>query len=231
MDLPETVEIGPRDAVDGSVIWLHGLGADGHDFEPIVGELSAARQHAIRFVFPHAPVRPVTLNGGLAMRAWYDIYSLERDGPVDEAGIRGSVAMLDGLIEREKERGVAAKNIILAGFSQGGVIAVFAALSRGESLGGLLALSTYAPLRSALENEHRQPTSLPVFMAHGTFDPVLPFEAGSIARTAIEDLGYVVDWHEYPMPHAVCPQEVTAIDDWLNARFQTGAEDQATANE
>ena len=225
VQLPEAIEVGPTGNVDGSVIWLHGLGADGHDFEAIVPQLNLPADLNLRFIFPHAPVRPVTINGGMSMRAWYDILSLDRDGPVDEAGIRESAAMLVALVEREHERGVPYENIVVAGFSQGGAIASHCALRFPEKLAGLMALSTYLPLRSTIQNEvadsaTAQTKSLPIFMAHGTSDPMLPMHLGTSSRDAMEALGYSVKWFDYPMPHAVCPQEIADISAWLSGCFE-----------
>ncbi len=225
MQLPEAIEVGPTGNVDGSVIWLHGLGADGHDFEAIVPQLNLPANLNLRFIFPHAPVRPVTINGGMSMRAWYDILSLERDGPVDEAGIRESAEMLVALIEREHGRGVPYENIVVAGFSQGGAIASHCALRFPEKLAGLMALSTYLPLRSTVQTEiaesaTAQTKSLPIFMAHGTSDPMLPMHLGTSSRDAMEALGYSVKWFDYPMPHAVCPQEIADISAWLVGCFE-----------
>ena len=216
----ETVEIDPGTDVDGTVIWLHGLGADGHDFEPIVPELRLDGLLKLRFVFPHAPVQPVTINGGMSMRAWYDILTLDRDGPQDETGVRSSAEILNALIERERERGVAADRIVLAGFSQGGAIALHAALRYPDRLAGLMALSTYVPLPSTLESEvfgnpDAQPKTLPVFMAHGTFDPVVPHALGAGSFETLKTAGYPVAWHEYPMAHSVCAEEVADIRRWL----------------
>lgn len=224
VQIPETIEVGPAENVDGSVIWLHGLGADGHDFEAIVPQLRLPANLKLRFVFPHAPVRPVTINGGMAMRAWYDIISLDHDGPVDEAGIRESAAMLVSLIEREHERGVPYASIVVAGFSQGGAIASHCALRFAEELAGLMALSTYLPLRSTIQSEvadsaTAQPKSLRIFMAHGSSDPMLPIHLGTSSRDAAEALGYSVEWFDYPMPHAVCPQEIADISVWLAGCF------------
>jgi phospholipase/carboxylesterase len=225
VQLPEAIEVGPTGNVDGSVIWLHGLGADGHDFEAIVPQLNLPANLNLRFIFPHAPVRPVTINGGMSMRAWYDILSLERDGPVDEAGIRESAEMLVALIERERGRGVPYENIVVAGFSQGGAIASHCALRFPEKLAGLMALSTYLPLRSTVQTEiaesaTAQTKSLPIFMAHGTSDPMLPMHLGTSSRDAMEALGYSVKWFDYPMPHAVCPQEIADISVWLAGCFE-----------
>ena len=216
----ETVEIDPGNDVDGTVIWLHGLGADGHDFEPIVPELRLDDHASLRFVFPHAPVRPVTINGGMAMRAWYDILTLDRDGPQDEQGIRASAENLVSLIERERERGVPAKRIVLAGFSQGGAVALHVALRYPDPLAGLMALSTYLPLAATLDEEvvrnpAAQPRSLPVFMAHGTFDPVVPHALGAGSFDRLRATGYAGVWHEYPMAHSVCAEEVADIREWL----------------
>ena len=216
----ETVEIEPGGDADGAVIWLHGLGADGHDFEPIVPELRLDGLLKLRFVFPHAPVRPVTINGGMAMRAWYDIMTLDRDGPQDEDGIRSSADLLTALIERERERGIPAERIVLAGFSQGGAIALHAALRYREPLAGLMALSTYLPLSATLESEvianpDAQPVSLPVFMAHGSFDPVVPYALGAGSFDTLKAAGYTATWHEYPMAHGVCAEEIADIRQWF----------------
>ncbi len=219
MALPDTVDIEPRGEAEGCVIWLHGLGADGHDFEPIVPELRLG-ELALRFVFPHAPMQPVTINGGMVMRAWYDILTLDRDGPQDEQGIRGSAELLAGLVEREHERGIAYERIVLAGFSQGGAIASHAALRFGERLAGLMALSTYVPLPDSLPgevfgNDAAQPRELPIFMAHGSFDPMLPMALGEASRDLLTAAGYSVEWHDYPMAHAVCVEEIADIRRWL----------------
>ncbi len=226
MDIPDTVEVGGEAQVDGTVIWLHGLGADGHDFEPIVPELKLAAHADIRFVFPHAPVRPVTINGGVPMRAWYDVISLDKSGPQDEAGIRDSAASLLQLIERERERGVDASRIVLAGFSQGGAIAMHTAMRVPQRLAGLMALSTWMPLASTIgeevvDNSESQPRELPVLMVHGTFDPLLPLAVGQHAREIMQDAGFKVQWHEYPMAHAVCAEEISEIRKWLVNIYST----------
>ena len=206
--------------VQGSVIWLHGLGADGHDFEPVVPELRLPEDLTLRFIFPNAPVRPVTINNGMSMRAWYDILTLDRDGPADDAGVRASGEVVDELIERELERGVSADKIVVAGFSQGGAIALHAALRTTHKLAGLMALSTYLPITHAFEDEvvnsaDSGHTDLPIFMAHGSSDPVLSMELGRASADLLIDTGFKVRWHDYPMPHAVCPEEINDIRDWL----------------
>jgi phospholipase/carboxylesterase len=199
-----------------AVIWLHGLGADGHDFEPIVPELGL--RFPVRFVFPHAPVRPVTINGGMAMRAWYDILGFDRHAPEDAAGIRASAAAVTLLIDREVERGIATERIVLAGFSQGGAVALHTALREPRTLGGVLALSTYLPLAGTLAGERSAANAaIPIFMAHGTSDSVLPLALAESSRRALEALGYAVEWHSYSMAHSVCLEEISAIGAWLAA--------------
>lgn len=220
MQIPETVEIESAAAPDGSVIWLHGLGADGHDFEAIVPELGLAGRLDLRFVFPHAPIRPVTINGGMSMRAWYDILTLDRGGPQDEAGIRASSEMLVQLLEREHERGIPYEKIVLAGFSQGGAIALHTALRFETRLAGLMALSTYLPLQNTIEaevvnNAAAQTRDLPIFIAHGTLDPMLPLALGQHTLEVLTAAGYNALWHDYPMAHAVCAEEIAHIRNWL----------------
>lgn len=209
-----TVEVETGPAPERAVIWLHGLGADGHDFEPIVPELGL--ELAVRFVFPHAPVRPVTLNQGYRMRAWYDITGLDRRALQDEAGIRQSARQVEALIARENARGVPSDRIVLAGFSQGGAIALHAGLRQASPLAGVMALSTYLPLEQAFAKE-RAPASatVPVFMAHGSADPVLAAALGEHSRDLLQQLGYPVEWHAYPMGHQVCLEEIRAIAAWL----------------
>ncbi len=214
----EAVEIETGANPTAAVIWLHGLGADGHDFEPIVPELVRPGERALRFVFPHAPIRPVTLNGGYAMRAWYDIVSLERRGPEDESGIRASQAAIDTLIRRENARGIATGRIVLAGFSQGGAMALFAGTRYGEKLAGMMGLSCYLLLAGRLTAERSAANqSTPIFLAHGTQDPIVAPVLGEQARATLEAAGYSVEWHAYAMPHSVCPQEVADIAQWLRA--------------
>ncbi len=221
--MPEsaTVEIETgQEQPQGSVIWLHGLGADGHDFEAIVPELRLPAELGLRFVFPHAPVRPVTINGGMSMRAWYDILTLDRDGPADAAGVRESAAILEGLVQREQERGIDASKIVIAGFSQGGAIALHTALRSRQPLAGLMALSTYLPLANCFAEEvvntegvgHLE---LPIFMAHGRLDPVLPMDLGRESADLLIASGFDVEWHDYPMAHAVCAEEIDDIRRWL----------------
>src|SRR6185369_17499214 len=211
----ETIEIETGARPDACVIWLHGLGADGHDFEPIVPELGLEPEHAIRFVFPHAPVRPVTLNQGMRMRAWYDIYQLG-GGREDEQGVRASQSLVEDLIKEQKAKGVAAGRIVLAGFSQGGAIVLQAALRYPERLAGVMALSTYLPLQSKLASERNALNNdVPIYMAHGQYDPMIGIDRAMQTRDALLALGYPVDWREYPMPHSVCPQEIADIAEFL----------------
>ena len=214
MALPDCVEVTTGDEPVGSVIWLHGLGADGHDFEPVVPELRLPADLPLRFVFPHAPTRPVTINGGMVMRAWYDIVTLDAEGRADAEGVRASTAILESLIAREIERGVAPGKIVIAGFSMGGAIAINTALHTAHRLAGLMALSTYLPLPGEIETSTGS-RDLPVFMAHGSFDPMLPMQWGQMSATRLEETGFDVEWHEYPMAHAVCPQEIGDIREWL----------------
>jgi phospholipase/carboxylesterase len=212
--LLETVEIAAQGTAELAVIWLHGLGADGHDFEPIVPELRLHR--GVRFVFPHAPIRPVTINGGAEMRAWYDILGFGAAAE-DDAGIRASAAAVARLVDREVARGVAAERIVLAGFSQGGAIALQLGLREPRRLAGVLALSTYLPLAATLARDKSAASAaLPIFMAHGGHDPVIPLALAEASRRALEREGYAVDWHVYPMAHAVCAAEIAAIGDWLD---------------
>ena len=212
----DTVEIEPRTAADAAVVLMHGLGADGHDFESLVPELRLPLAPPVRWVFPHAPVRPVTINGGYRMRAWYDIVAIDRRAPEDEAGIRESAEAIGALVRRERERGVPAERIVLAGFSQGGAMALFTGLRWPERLAGVVALSCYLPLAESLALEvHPANATVPVFMAHGTMDPVVPTALGAGSRDLLRSGGYDVEWHEYPMPHSVCAPEVGDLRSWL----------------
>ena len=212
----DAIEIETGARCDAAVIWLHGLGADGHDFEPIVPELRLPGSLAARFVFPHAPMRPVTLNGGMRMRAWYDIISLDGKREEDAAGIRASQSLVEGLVAREVARGIPVRRIVLAGFSQGGVIALQTGLRHPARLAGIMALSTYVPLAATLAAE-RSPANgdLPIFMAHGTQDPTIGMDKGAASRDILAALGYPVEWHTYPMPHSVCAQEIADVSAWL----------------
>ncbi len=217
----ETVEQQTRPRPAWSVIWLHGLGADGHDFAPIVPELLRPDWPGIRFVFPHAPVRPVTINGGVPMRAWYDIKSLSTDDRADEAGLRESMAEVDALIARERDRGVPPARQLLVGFSMGGALALASGLRREAPVAGIAALSAYLPLGPQTAAELTPGgKATPVFMAHGSQDPVVAPAWGSRSRDALQALGVQVEWRTYPMPHSVHPDEVRHLGDWMTARFQ-----------
>jgi phospholipase/carboxylesterase len=210
------IELETARPATASVIWLHGLGADGHDFEPIVPELDLPDALPVRFVFPHAPMQPVTINGGAVMRAWYDVYALEGQRREDTDGVRASQARVEELIAREKSRGIQASHIVLAGFSQGGAIALQTGLRHGERLAGIMALSTYLPIASTLAAEASAANrAVPIFMAHGVADPLIPIERAAMSRRQLEAAGYALEWHEYPMEHAVCAREIADISAWL----------------
>lgn len=214
-DSLETVEIEPATPADSAVVLMHGLGADGHDFEPVARDIDLGPAPAVRWVFPHAPFRPVTINQGLRMRAWYDVASLDGKAE-DAAGIVESAGAIQGLIERERERGIAADRIVVAGFSQGGALALHTALRAPSRLAGVVALSSYLPLASRLDAElHPANAAVPIFMAHGAHDPVLPFALGERTRDLLRSRGYAVDWHAYPISHSVCAEEIVALRDWL----------------
>ena len=214
--LLDAVTTGPTDA-RYSVIWLHGLGADGHDFEPIVPELAFHHRQQTRFIFPHAPVRPVTINQGYVMPAWFDIVAIDDRTEQDEAGIRASAERIADLIERERQRGVSSEHIVLAGFSQGGAIALHLGLRYPQQLAGILALSTFLPLADRLADELADANRrIPIYMAHGEYDPVVPLQLASLSQRRLGELGYQVDWHLYPMEHSVCPQEVGDISAWFD---------------
>ena len=202
------IETGPDP--EAAVIWLHGLGADGHDFEPIVPELELASP--VRFVFPHAPIRPVTINQGMRMRAWYDILQLG-GGPEDEAGLRASQKLTEELI---RAQGLPAERIVLAGFSQGGAIVLLTGLRYPERLAGVMALSTYLPLAGTLAAERAAPNrETPIFMAHGRYDDLIPMQRAQASRDYLQKLGYAVEWHDYPMPHSVCAPEIADLSSFL----------------
>lgn len=216
MTLLDCVELQTRPAPTASVIWLHGLGADGYDFVPVVKELEALGAPAARYVFPHAPTMPVTINNGYVMRAWYDILGTDLVRREDEGGLRRSQQQVEALIAREVERGVPRARIVLAGFSQGGAITLQTGLRQAQPLAGLIALSCYLPLAGVFEAERSAGSAkVPVFMAHGTQDPVVPLARGTAARDQLQRLGYEVQWQEYPMPHSVCGEEVEHIAAFL----------------
>lgn len=203
--------------VKNTVIWLHGLGADGYDFIPIVDRLNIPNT---RFIFPHAPHRPISMNNGYEMRAWYDLYGLSMQDKQDEAGMREMQATIEALIAQEKSKGISAKNIVLAGFSQGGAMALFTALRHQEKLAGILALSTYVPLKQTLATEtNKANANTPIFMAHGSFDTVITLDTCKISLDLLHSLHFAVQWHEYPMAHGVCDEEIQDINQFLNEIF------------
>jgi phospholipase/carboxylesterase len=218
--LLEAIEIETGRNPAASVIWMHGLGADGNDFAPAVQEFDLSEAQPIRFVFPHAPMQPVTINNGYVMRAWYDVSFGDLEGKsrqADEKGVRASQAAIGKLIEREAARGIPFKNIVLAGFSQGGAMALQTALRYPQRLAGVLALSCYLPLADSFAQEAATANSkIPIFMAHGTYDPVVPYAMGSASRDLLMKAGYDVEWYDYPMQHSVCPDEIQDIGMWLN---------------
>ena len=212
----EGVEVETGRNPQAAVIWLHGLGADGHDFEPLVPELVQPSERALRFVFPHAPLRPVTLNNGYVMRAWYDIIALDRRAAEDENGIRASQTLVTELIRRENARGIPSEHIVLAGFSQGGAMALFTGTRYPERLAGILGLSCYQLLAGRFAAERNAANhATPIFLAHGTQDPVVAPVLGEATCRQLQAAGYPVEWHAYSMPHSVCPQEVADIAAWL----------------
>ncbi|MDH5360213.1 MAG: alpha/beta hydrolase [Gammaproteobacteria bacterium] len=216
----ETIVIEPGTKATACVIWLHGLGADGHDFEAIVPELGLPAGNGVRFVFPHAPFMPVTINQGYVMRAWYDILSMEIAATQDEAGIRHSAQLLEALIDEQRRQGIAAEKIVLAGFSQGGAIALHTGLRHAEKLAGIMVLSSYLPLEDMLQGEATEANrNTPVLLAHGTQDPVVPYRLGVQTRRVLKDLDYPVQWHEYAMEHSVCLEEIKDISYWLDKRL------------
>lgn len=218
--LPDCIEITTAPNPTCAVVFLHGLGADGNDFAPVVPQLLRPGWPPVRFVFPHAPVRPITVNGGMRMRAWYDIAGVDIAARQDEAGVRQSIGLADALIAREGERGVPPSRVVLAGFSQGGAIALAAGVRRAQPLAGIVALSTYLPIaESSIAQSTRTARSTPVFMAHGAFDPIVPQALGERSRDALRALGMKIDWHSYPMAHQVCPPEIMALATWLGARW------------
>lgn len=206
---------------EGSVIWLHGLGADGHDFINIVPELNLPNELSLRFIFPHAPVRPIAINGNMHMRAWYNIYSLNELQREDQAGILASEQLVGELIEQEIERGIPSHKIILAGFSQGGAMSLYTGLRYAKPLAGILALSCYLPRMKALSTEqHTENLNIPILMTHGLYDPIVPIELAKATVAELKKLNYPIKWHEYAMQHQVCQQEIQDIGKWLISRFK-----------
>lgn len=210
-----------------SIIWLHGLGADGEDFVPLAEEMELPV--AVRYIFPHAPMRPVTINGGYVMRAWYDIRVASASADIstsigrneDAEGLRESQSEIEKLIAQEKQRGIAASHIFLAGFSQGGAVVLYCGLRHAQQLGGIIALSTYLPLQATTQAQASAAAKeSPIFMAHGSYDPVVPFALGESSAEELRRLGYALEWHAYDMPHSVCPQEIRDIENWLTRRLR-----------
>ena len=221
--LLDAVEINPAGTPRACIIWLHGLGADGHDFEALIPQLGVVEKQGVRVVLPHAPRRPVTINGGMVMPAWYDIVAPDFTHSQDNAGIRASGQQLQALIRREIDAGIPAEKILLAGFSQGGAIVLHSGLRYPQPLAGILALSTYLPLADSLAREAAAANrTVPLMMAHGTQDPVVPMSLAMQSRNELQQRGYSVEWHSYPMQHAVCPDEVLDIRDWLMLRLEAG---------
>lgn len=214
---PATIDINPSgETPKASVIWMHGLGADGNDFVPIVEHFQIPDQYKVRFVFPHAPIRPITINGGVKMRGWYDILALDLDRKEDLEGIQNSAKLIELLIERERNLNIPSQAIILAGFSQGGAMALYAGLRYKEPLGGIISLSAYLPGAENFSIErHVRNQETPIFMAHGLFDPIVPLMLGEMSRHQLTGLGYEVDWHSYSMPHTVIPEEILDIGQFL----------------
>jgi len=213
--LLETVEIESAPSPRAAIVWMHGLGADGHDFAPIVPDLRLPC--AVRFVFPHAPMRPVTINHGAVMRAWYDVRGVGGERREDGDGVRASQTQIEALIAREKARGIAADHLVLAGFSQGGAMALHTGLRHGERLAGVMALSCSLPLADTLAAEASPATrDVPIFMAHGALDDLIPIARARRAHDVLVGLGWRVEWHEYPMPHSVCAEEIADISAWLS---------------
>lgn len=216
IDALPAIEIETGTCPTHTIIWLHGLGADGNDFVPIINELELFPEKPVRFIFPHAPERPVSINNGYRMRAWYDIFHPDLNHHQDESGIRGSQKALDALIVREMQRGIASKHIVLAGFSQGGAMALQVGLRQINPLAGIMALSCYLPLTETLASEACSANAaIPIFMAHGTHDSVIPLSHAIASREKLLTAHYTPEWHEYPMAHTVCQQEVADISNWL----------------
>lgn len=220
--MPDTpIELETDTKPDAAVIWLHGLGADGNDFVPVVPELALSARLGIRFIFPHAPLRPVTCNNGYVMRAWYDIDSLENFRHEDIAGLAEARTRINELIAQQIARGIPAERIVLMGFSQGGAVALYTGLRHPQRLAGIGALSTYLPLAGTTTHEtHASNADIPIFMAHGLHDPVVLHRYGERACDTLRAIGCAVEWHSYPMEHSLCPTEITDIAAWLTARLE-----------
>ncbi|MGV3569804.1 MAG: alpha/beta hydrolase [Ramlibacter sp.] len=216
MQALETIEAESGPNPVATLIILHGLGADGNDFVPIAQELDLDAVGPMRFIFPHAPVMPVTINNGYRMRAWYDILGTESQGVQDEAGLRRSQAVVEALLQREEERGIASDRIVLAGFSQGCAMALMTGLRHARPLAGIVGLSGYLPLAQQVEAERSQANqATPIFLAHGWQDEVIEFARARHSAEALQAMGYAVDWHEYPIGHSVCIEEIRDLNDWL----------------
>jgi phospholipase/carboxylesterase len=219
----QLVTIEPPGPVNASVIWLHGLGADGHDFEPIIPELGLPQNHGVRFIFPHAPIRPITINGGMEMRAWYDIADQGLDRKTDEAGIRESAAAVAMLLDKEVSSGIDSTRVVIAGFSQGGAIALHLGIRYANRLAGILALSTYLPLGETLASESAAiQRNLSIFIGHGSQDPMVPESLGSRSAQTLSEAGYQVEYKTYAMQHSVSSEEIRDVSIWLQARFAEG---------
>lgn len=216
----DAIEIITADNPVGTILWMHGLGADGHDFAGVIPDLKLPKTLALRFIFPHAPVQPITINGGYPMRAWFDVHGLDRHAKQDEAGIQKSHAIIEQFIQQEIERGIPPEKIILAGFSQGGMMALYTGLRYEKSLGGLLALSSFLPLAEQLPQEASVANqSIPIFMAHGTADPILDISLAEMSLNILQQNHYQIEWHAYPMAHQVCTEELIAIGRWITSRY------------
>jgi len=215
-DLLPTIELENGIDPTHTILWMHGLGADGNDFVPIIDELELPSDSRIRFIFPHAPMRPVSINNGFVMRAWYDVLNLNFSQPEDENGLRNSQRAIEALLEREQQRGIAPERIVLAGFSQGGAMALQTGLRYPEKLAGIMALSCYLPLQQTLAAEaHHANSATSIFMAHGSQDSIVPLTLAAASRQQLLESGYAVEWHEYPMAHTVCVAEMIDISAWL----------------
>jgi phospholipase/carboxylesterase len=214
------IELTPSIPACGSLIWLHGLGADGNDFISLPQELQLPDHLVLRFIFPHAPLSPITIHNGYVMRAWFDIYSKEIDRKIDQAGVQASVALVEKFIEQEKKRNLPTEKIFLGGFSQGAVIALTAGLQHSETLGGIIALSGYLPHADLASTIHQANQSIPIFIAHGTEDSVVAFALGLSAVDALKTQNLPVSWHSYPMAHTVCMEEMSDISEWLSTQMR-----------